>query len=279
MVETNKLPTWIDSSGKAVGVIAAASLASSIIYDWGYFYALDLSFSEIPTTLADHIRSSLVWAPVIAFTAFLITFYQLLTRRIERGLTEEEIIESSPDPERTRKMRSRPYKVILILAFIILISYIFFGEIFSMGLPTALVIIWFWFSSWANRHPRILQRRSLAILFMIHWIPPFVIWMGFFGYNAARNQIKEEQPSHIVYLNEVPQKVLNTNVLRSFERGMIVKTPGENNITFLAWPSIQTIQSKYERKPFRGILCNWFNLCLPDVDDKRQTDSAQLKHE
>jgi len=268
MVETQKLPTWIDSSGKAVGVIAAASLASSIVYDWGFYYALNLSFSELPTSLTDHIRSSLVWAPVVAFTAFLVTIYELLTSRMEGGMTEKEIIESSADPERTRKMRSRPYKFMTIVAVIILFSYILFGESFSKGLPLSLILVWFSFSSWANRHPRILERRPPALLFMIHWIPAFIIWMAFAGYNDARGQIKAEQPRHIVCLKEAPQAVLRTNVVRSLERGVLVKTPGERNTIFLAWPSIQTIQSKYEMEPYRGVLCDWFNLCFPEPDGK-----------
>jgi hypothetical protein len=272
MIETQKLPTWIDSLGKAVGVIAAASLTTSIVYDWGFYYALDLSFSDLPTSLADHIRSTLVWAPVVACTAFLSMIYELLTRRIEGGMTEEEIIQGSPNPERTSRMRSRPYKFMTILAVIILFSYILFGESFSSGLPIALMLVWFSFSSWANRHPRILERRPPALSFMIHWIPPFIIWMAFAGYNDARSQIKQEQPRHIVCLKEAPQAVLRTNVVRTFERGVLIKTPGEKNTIFLAWPSIQTMQSKYERKLFRGILCNLFNLCSPEPDGKLKSE-------
>jgi hypothetical protein len=182
--------------------------------------------------------------------------YELLTRRIEGGMTEEEIIQGSPNPERTSRMRSRPYKFMTILAVIILFSYILFGESFSSGLPIALMLVWFSFSSWANRHPRILERRPPALSFMIHWIPPF----------------KQEQPRHIVCLKEAPQAVLRTNVVRTFERGVLIKTPGEKNTIFLAWPSIQTMQSKYERKPFRGILCNLFNLCSPEPDGKLKSE-------
>jgi len=277
MVETQKLPTWIDSLGKAVGVIAAASLASSIVYDWGFYYALDLSFSELPTSLADHIRSSLVWAPVVAFTAFLVTIYELLTSRIKDGMTLKEIIESSPDPERALKRRLRLLKFMTIMAVVILFSYILFGERFSIGLPLALILVWVSFCSWANRHPRILERRPPALFFMMYWIPPFIIWMAFAGYSDARRQIKEEQPRHIVCLKGAPQAVLRTNVVRSLERGVLVKTPGEKNTMFLAWPSIQTIQAKYEREPFRGILCHWFNLCFPEPDGKLKSESAVPK--
>jgi hypothetical protein len=55
---------------KQTAGVAALLLCVSVFYDFSYFAALGLTFAEVPTTVADHIRSALVWAPGTAFWVF-----------------------------------------------------------------------------------------------------------------------------------------------------------------------------------------------------------------
>lgn len=271
MSEIDKLPPWIDSLGKALGVIASASLGISIVYDWGFYHALNLSFLEIPTSLTDHIRSSLMWVPLVASTAFLALILELLLGSKEPVTIEKEVIGSSSDPVRTRKIRLIILRLLTILSFTILFCYLLFGHIFFRGVPIALMIVWFEISFWAKRQSTFLKRKPPVILFVIHWLPPFIIWMGFAGFDQAIVLIKEESPRHIVYLSETPEKIHKINILRTLERGIIAKIPGSKNTLFLAWPAIGKIQTSYENEPFRGILFNWFNFHLPKFNGKIQS--------
>jgi hypothetical protein len=51
--------------GKTSALGASLFLISSVIYDRIFFFALGINFLNVPTTLADHIRTSLIWAPTI----------------------------------------------------------------------------------------------------------------------------------------------------------------------------------------------------------------------
>ena len=53
----------VESLGKFASLITAVLLVLSTAYDFSFLYALGLSFEELPSTLADHVRSVIVWAP------------------------------------------------------------------------------------------------------------------------------------------------------------------------------------------------------------------------
>lgn len=270
MPESKTLLSYVDSLGKAVGLISGFSLLCSIAYDWGFLYALGLSFSDIPTSLADHIRSSLNWLP-LAFAAVSSVFiFELFTRRIEQGMTEEEIIESSPNPKFIRKLRNSPTVLIVAVAVLILVSYILFGRPFWGGLSISLIVLWFCFSYFVNNHPRILQRRSPALRFVIHWLPPVIIWMVFLGYNGATSSIQiKSNPAHKVYLKNNSSEPININLIRLFDKGILIKTQKEDSIVFVGWDSVSKIETSYKKEPFKGILCEWFNVfCFSGVKIK-----------
>ena len=265
MSKDKTLLSWVDSLGKAVGLISSFSLLCSIAYDWGFLYALGLSFSDIPTSLADHVRSTLNWLPLAFATVSVVFIFELFTMRIEQGMTEEEIIESSPNPKFTRKFRNSPTILIATIAILILISYLLFGRPFFGGLSFSLIILWFCFSYFVNKHPRILQRRSSALRFVIHWLPPVIIFMVFLGYNGAISIQNKSNLAHKVYLKDSSSEPINVNLIRLFDKGILIKAQKEDSIVFVGWDSVSKIEASYKKDPFKGILCEWFNVfCFPD---------------
>ncbi|MCV0439298.1 MAG: hypothetical protein K5880_11745 [Hydrogenophaga sp.] len=55
----------LEKLSKNLTVVTAAVLALSVIYDFFLLHALGLTFAEVPTTIADHVRSAIIWLPVI----------------------------------------------------------------------------------------------------------------------------------------------------------------------------------------------------------------------
>ena len=51
--------------------ISVAMLCISVSNDWSYLKALGLDLAEVPTTLQDHLRSAVVWAPLTILGLFL----------------------------------------------------------------------------------------------------------------------------------------------------------------------------------------------------------------
>ncbi len=266
-MDRETLPTLLDQSAKAVSVIAALSLLSSITYDWAYFYALGLSFADLPTSLADHVRSSLIWVPKVALGFLATMAFELLTQRIEGGLTEDEIIQSSPNPQRTRRFRDGPFIMGKITAIIGVISFLLFGELFISILFLSLVILWFAFSAWVNSHPRIQARRSRLALFLIHWVPAALIWLVFMGFSSAEAEVKanrNDPGAHVIYVGDNRGEPITGTILRTFDKGLLIVRPGEMNTSFLGWDEILRIENRRERRAFRGAFCEWFRiLCRP----------------
>lgn len=58
---------------KLIPVTGVGVLLLSIIYDYSFFKSIGLGFSTVSTTLEDHVRSSIVWAPVVLLNAALYT--------------------------------------------------------------------------------------------------------------------------------------------------------------------------------------------------------------
>jgi hypothetical protein len=55
--------TSIETLGKLLGLLTGALLVLSVGYDYGYLSSIDLTFAAVPTTITDHVRTAIVWAP------------------------------------------------------------------------------------------------------------------------------------------------------------------------------------------------------------------------
>ncbi len=109
-------------------VAASAALVGSVLHDWVYFGRLGLRFSEVPTSLVDHARTALLWLPPLGIGMALFSVYELLTRRIEGGKTEDEIVAQSPNPKwAARFRRSGDVGPLVMAAVVIFGGYLLFG--------------------------------------------------------------------------------------------------------------------------------------------------------
>jgi hypothetical protein len=248
-----------------VALGASFSLVSSLVYDWGFFSALSLTFLEIPSTLSDHVRSALIWFPKIIASFGAIVVFELLTRRLEKGMTEEEIVQSSRNPERTRKFRNGPLLFMAYCSVFAVAGYILAGAVFLHALPLSLCILWFVFSAWAQSHPRILNRRPFAFRVTAHWLPPVMIWLYFAGYaEAVRLYDTTALQAKLTTATSIDTVVL----LRHLERGVLVKESSES-VAFRPWSEIKKLETAGKYTPAQGILCVWFHVgCIPQPKAK-----------
>lgn len=51
--------------GKVAAAASGVALVLSVLYDYCFLTAMGLSLAEVPTTIADHVRSAIVWAPFV----------------------------------------------------------------------------------------------------------------------------------------------------------------------------------------------------------------------
>jgi len=242
----------LETFAKATGVLAATAMILSIIYDWGFYFALDLGFVDVPTSIGDHIRSGLIWLPNTLFFFFIILAIEFVNQRIERGLTEEEIVQTAKKPERLRKFRKSPVIAFKILALIIVASFLLMGDIYRGLLPIALIICWAMFSEWANSAPLIKIRRSETTKKLFYWLPMVFFFVFFLGYNKASDLASDEVPHFKLILTD-GKHAIEVNVVRHVEKGTLVIQPKTRRLSLISWSEVSNLESSEPYKPYLGI--------------------------
>ena len=264
----------IETFAKATGILAATALVLSVIYDWGFLYSLGLNYSTVPTTIADHVRSALVWVPNTLFAMFIGLSIEFINQRIERGLTEEEIIQSSKNPARLRKFRKGPSVLFRVFAPIAVGGFLLLGDLYRGIIPLALMVVWSMFSEWANGTPLIKLRRNGTAMALFHWLPIVFFIVFFMGYNNAADIASKSTPSLRVTLEGTTAQ-FEVSGLRYLERGTLALDPTTKRITFLPWNQVRKLEFTETYKPYGGLLGGWLSQKAPSnkvaAPDRQET--------
>ena len=254
---------FFERIGLLGGTIASLSMIVSVFYDWGFFTALGISFADAPTTISDHIQSWLMWLPIVAPPAVFWLGIELLTRRIERGMTEDEITESSPSPVWMRRFRDSPYFFMGAMGPILVALWVFWGEIFFEGLFFGLSICWFLLIGWVFRHPIVRARHSHLFRWSVYWLPPVMIGIFFLGSRSVESDFSSKE--YKINVRSI-SSTKNVEILRAFERWMLVRDE-HNAIVWIPMDDIGRMELVQTPRPFRGLACifskNWCPQSLP----------------
>jgi len=249
---------------KIITIIVAIGFVISVIYNWGFTQALGLKLMNLPTTISDRYHTAVNCFSQLLVPVFLYFAVEFLIQRLEKGLTEQEIIESSKNPEKTKKFRESPWKLIKWIFLFAFFSYILLGDIYlspaSWDLPIMLSFVWLCFAEWTYSAPLIKLRRHCVLQAAFTFLPIIFILTFFLGYNAAVDAaVRKPKQVNITFTSQSPN--LKGNLLREFERGVLIISDNDN-LTFIPWTQIKSINTKEKYKPFfRGILCERFHIC------------------
>ncbi len=214
-----KRQTLLKQFPKFISAFGASVLSLSVVYDYGFFKILGTSFSEIPTTLSDHLRSSLTWIPETTTTFFAVFILELFIRRVEQGMTEEELIQSSSAPKFITWFRRSPKY--LVTVFVLTSAFALFQNI---DLPIqawqlSAVFAWLMLHSFLFGHERIRQRTSEEFRIGMRWIPAVLIFFAFNGAIAAEKIRGGDGTQYVFDLEET--KIVGT-LVRTFEKHYLI---------------------------------------------------------
>jgi hypothetical protein len=249
----------LEISGRALTLAAALLLVLSTAYDYSYLLALGLSFGDVPTSLADHVRSALVWAPKAAVYVLVIAVYEMSMSRLERGQTEDELILQSQYPRFTRWFRRSPQYLFGILVTIIVVPETLYTTS-SRGLYLVALVAWGTLSLWVVNHERFRPRfnETNRRLFVI--VPIVGIWVGFLGYGHGRSVLEAKSPAWTVSLKTDgalrDQPLLG---LRRFSTSAVLVTADRKVIVV---PGDSIVSASLTRSPIESPhqLCAWFEV-------------------
>lgn len=116
-----------------IGILSSLILSFSVIYEYGFIQVLGVSFAELPTTLSDHIRTSLIWMIPI-FGTFIIGYLynKVINQPSFDYMSEEEYIESS-NHKIFAWINYHKYAIVIFIGLIIIVINQGFEPLFVYG--------------------------------------------------------------------------------------------------------------------------------------------------
>ncbi len=128
------LPKWI-----LFGSLIPGSVLVSIIFDYGYFLELGLSFGSAPTSVTDHVTSWLLRLPYLVGYIGVYTFFEMLVYWILETRNEESRIRGFLISA-GRRSDTITYRIVVPLSIIMSLP----GEIYGLlVIGTALLVLRF----------------------------------------------------------------------------------------------------------------------------------------
>ena len=255
----------IKGLGSITSAVASISVVLSVVYDWGYFSALNITFSSAPTTLSDHFSSWLIWLPFIIFPTILTVTLEFFTLRTEQGKSEEELLDSSPVPNLTRKTRERPFRFIRNMAYIGIILWVLFGTgvVKHEYLMFFLAITWMAYTGWVFSNQQIAVRYTYLFFLCFLWIPPAIMMVFSMGSSHADTEVARKKPNYQIIFNSnntSPKINSEINLIRAFENWILVQDQNKE-IHWVRLNDLKRIKPLIqEEKKFPGIICLFSNL-------------------
>lgn len=252
---TAEAPTFIDRFAKLLGMVASLCLAASVVYDWGYYYALDLSFSDVPTSLADHTRTAVNWIPKSIFFLCFGALIGLDLRRLDEAKAKQGT-ENPKAPSKAGSRRWSPARFSGYLAIALVSLTVLFGERFLPGAAWTIVFLWPSIAARTMGVPQIVERLPSWAPQAVTVVPIVFIYAWISGYGNAVSAISRAPSTEIKVTGQPVQKV---TVLRYLERGVVFKS-SDGSLLFRQWATLESVQRPLHTYSWRGALCEWFSL-------------------
>lgn len=168
---------------KLIPILTAAILAVSITFDSAYLWALGLTLLDIPSSIAEHIRSALLWLPL--FLALIIFgciehVYSINNKK-------------SSHPEKTNKFLM--YKLYAGVTFAIIVFVI--ASVIDKTLQYVFIIfllLWFVVIVKLIRSYENNQQRPTIFIRILYSLPAILAIFGYAGYFVGNKIYNQEKP-------------------------------------------------------------------------------------
>jgi hypothetical protein len=248
---------------KTISVLAAIMLMMSVCYDYAFLHALGLSFNEIPSTTAEHVRSALLWVPYMLLMAAGAAFQEFLARRAESKAIEDEVTVSVKP--KTRRFHNWKTKALSIPFILVLLT----APFTSVGFGWVYILLaagWVWLTIAALKKKRTLSGFSIHGILTFVLAPMIFGWVAYLGNRAAINLFETDLPKWEITLrignNQSKQYFLG---MRRFSSFAIAVDTGRSVIVI---PNDAVLSAKKLEAPLsnRPMVCYWLGTLCPSTN-------------
>jgi len=230
---------FFDAAPKIIGVSSFIVLLLSVVHEWGYFYVLGWHLQTIATTY-DYLTNAFLWLP--ASSGILVT-----AQALEATMTIKE--------NRVTLNRVVLYAAAAIPILGILLYLLIGGEGISPALSvTSLIGIGAVYLLTKIIPGEWLAENSKYRFVMM--LPLIVLLMLGYGITNGYSDLRKVTDIYTVDQKE-KQSARQLVLLRSFEKGLLVRDAPAQRIEFIRWESINSISRVLAAEQSIGYLCLW----------------------
>jgi hypothetical protein len=231
----------LSAIGGAAAGLSAAALVASVLFEFGFFLALDIDLMRL-AGLGDYVQNAVVWFPGLG-TFFLC--YAALTAVIAPGL--DSLVQRLP---RHEAIRFSLIITIILLACIILLGLLFEGPLrqflaFVLLCSVSIVIAWsIFFSGKAT----------------ILWIGACVIIaLGAvnFGLQSGVRALRDVDSDRLTTVRLTDGTVVLAILLRSYSDGILWREYKTTRITFQTWDEIDSLTQSFVEAKRVSLSCRF----------------------
>ncbi|WP_102783161.1 hypothetical protein [Thalassospira sp. GB04J01] len=248
--------------------VSGGTLVLSVLYEWAYFKVAGFELMGL-MTVSDLFRLALTWLPLTVLTFLALVMNELITQGIEKGLSEEELIATSPHPKFYSAFRkSAPKALISVFLLIAAAEILFSSDPNFSAIGLSLTVIWGVISNKITDVPRIREKYGATGCLMIVTIPIVAIMCLGFGAGKAQSDLNDMSNYYDV---EMPggNLLAGVNIIRSLERGILIKKESEKNLNFLPWSQVLSIHAVIPKKENnRSFACRVVSELCVDFPDQ-----------
>ena len=219
----------LDRTPSLISFFGAFILSASVAYDFGLFSTLGTSLLEMPTTLSDHLRSSLNWVPLTTISLFVgFVHIRIFNIRNYQGMIKDTSI------QKPARLKSKPSVIILInlgISILIPISKLFLDwDIHILIWVYCINTYWICFM-WFFVLPKMTEQQiSDGTDMLVLTIPAFLILMFGLGINEA-TKITNGRGTQYVF--DVGETKIAGALARSFDKYFLIWDENKKEIMLI----------------------------------------------
>ena len=234
-----------------VAGVSTSAFALTVIYVLGYSLTLRVNLF-LYFGLNDYFRLAAEWLPPVLAGLLVGVLLNEYFKRVEKGLTEGEIIATSKHPQRTRRFREAADRALPILIVLVAVSdtiLYFVGDMPRQRLlatwGVATPILWLALVNWYLRVPRLAARVAqiqIGYPVIITVVPMFIIGSFFYGlYSGAAGSRLYVRPVDAELVVADDSAAVCGRILFALKDHLLVQEASDSTIIIFPMSAIQRI--------------------------------------
>jgi hypothetical protein len=245
-----------EQAGKITAVVAALLLTMSVCYDYSFLTALDLSFNEIPSSTAEHVRSALLWIPSLILVFVGMGILEIRSR-LKNSDDEAQIGDGRLTMRNVMFATRKDRIVVMSLAFFVATSA--FLSMDASWAFYAFMYSWCLIAVFIATHERLrpLFNRPGRLLFFC--LPLLLAIVGNFGYSSGTRLLQGGPKWDLtIRIGTVTSKQTLVGIRRFSTFAVTVDE--KRNISIIPNDAILSASLITKQQPPILNSCRWFNL-------------------